>query len=146
MNNVNPINSLFSGGGSHATSGLFGSPVNFGNTFDQAMTQARTPADKAKVAFIQAKFTQQNILASMFSDPHTSMLGFGANELFGTGGPFGLASWVYDAQRVLGNNSDVSKLIGLGEQAAFLAQSNFNHQLSSLGSTRSTGGGINSLF
>lgn len=146
MNNINPIDTLFSNAVSNPTSGLFGSPVNFGTAFDQAMTQARTPADKAKVAFIQAKFTQQMVLADMFSDPKTSALGFGGNELFGVGGPMGLASWAYDAQRLLGKDSNVSDLIGLSDQAAFLAQTRFNHALSSFGSTSSSGGGIDSLF
>lgn len=143
MASINPIDSLFSNGVSSPTSGLFGAPVNFGTTFDQAMTQAKTPADKAKVAFIQTKFARINALAGMFSDPQTSLLGFGAEELFGIGGPMGLPSWVYDAQRLLGKDSNVSQLVGLSQQAAFLAESNFNHSLSSLGST---GKGFNSLF
>ena len=143
MNGLNPIDMLFSNAVSNPTSGLMGSPVNFGTTFDQAMIQAKTPGDKAKVLFAQAKYNQQLAMADMFSDPETSLLGFGATDLFGVGGPMGLPSWAYDAQRLLGNNSDLSQLIGLSQQASLLAQSNFNQQLSSLGST---GSGFDSMF
>src|SRR5579864_9511637 len=102
MNGINPIDSLFSSGATNPTSSLFGSPVNFGTTFDQALSQAQTPADKAKVLFVQAKFAEQNAMANMFSDPQSSILGFGATDLFGVGAPMGLPSWAYDAQRLLG--------------------------------------------
>ncbi len=143
MNGINPIDSLFSSGATDPTSGLFGAPVNFGSTFDQAMSQASTPADKAKVLLNQAKFAEQNAMANMFSDTQSSVLGFGVTDLFGAGGPMGLPSWAYDVQRLLGNNSDVAKLMSLSQQAQFLAQSGFNQDLGSLGTT---GSAVNSLF
>ena len=141
---LNPLSSLFSGGALSGGSNLFGpSPVNFGTTFDQAMAQAQTPEEKAKVAFVEAKFAQQSALAGIFSDGSSSLLSFGASSLFGTGGATGLPSWVYDAQRVLGNNPDIANMISMSEQASKLLQSQFNHSLSSLGES---GKGFDSLF
>jgi hypothetical protein len=68
----------------------------------------------------------------MFADPKTSFLGFGISNLFGVGGPFGLPSWAYDAQRVLGD-ANTQNLIHMSQQAAALAQSS----ISSLGSSSS---------
>jgi hypothetical protein len=143
MNGANPIDSFFSSGATNPTPSLFGSAVNFRSTFDQAMNQASTPADKAKVLFVQAKFAEQNAMANMFSDTPSSILGFGATDLFGVGGSMGLPSWAYDVQRLLGNNSDVAQLMSLSQQAQFLAQSGFNQDLGSLGTT---GSAVNSLF
>ena len=140
INGLNPIDSLFSTSGLGPASSPFGSPVDFGTTLDQALIQAKTPADKAKVEVLQAKLSEQNALAGIFSDS-TSVLGLGAEDMFGVGSPLGLPSWASDVQRLLGANSDVSQLFGLSQQAAFLAQSSFNQSLSSLG-----GGGFDSLF
>ncbi len=142
INGINPLDSLFSNSSSSSALDPLGSSLNFGTTFDQAMVQAKTPGDKAKVLFAQAKFNEQLALADMFSGSPLS-LGSGLSDLFSTGGSLGLPSWAYDAQRVLGNNSDAAKMVGLSQQAALLAQSTFSDPLSSLGTS---GSGFDSLF
>ena len=144
FNGLNPINSLFTDGAPSGSSSLFDpSPASFGSTFDQAMTQAQTPADKAKVLFTEAKFAEQSALASMFSDSFSSLMGLGASGIFGTGTGTGLPSWVYDAQRVLGNNPQISNLISMSQQANYLLQSRLNQQLSSMGIS---GSAFDSIF
>lgn len=143
INGLNPIDSLFPSGSSDPASSSFGSPLNFGSVFDQAMIQAKTPADKAKLAVAQAQLSDQNALADMFSDSSSSSLGFGTTDLFGIGTPLNIPSWATDLQRLLGNNSDITQLVGMSQQASLLAQSSFNQQLSSLGTS---GGGFDSLF
>lgn len=149
LNGINPLNSLL-GSGSDPLSGLGSdiNPTSFGSVIDQALVQAKTPADKAKVAFAQAKFSELNALAGIFSDSSSSMagLGLGMGDLFGVGSPMGLPSWVSDAQRVLGDPKGISDLIGMSEQASSLLQQQFNHSLSSLGSLGSTGGNFDNLF
>ena len=136
---------LSSTGLSSPLSGLFGATATqFGSVFDQALANAKTPADKAKLAWAQAEFSTQNMLYGMFSDPHTSFMGLGASGLFDVGGPFGLPSWTSDVERLMGNDPQVQNLMGLDRQASFLAQSRFNGGLSGLGS--GSGGGFDSLF
>ena len=145
MNNLNAMNSLFSTGLSTPSINPFlstGSSVNFGSVLDQAMAQAKTPGDKAKVQWLQAEYSDQSVLSSMFSDPQTSFLGLGMSDLFGIGGPLGLPSWAYDVQRVMGSNSAVQQLMGINQQASQVIQSQFGNSVASLG----LGGGINSLF
>lgn len=143
MTSTNPINSLFAPGGAFgSTSSAFGglSPMGFGNVFDQAMSQSSSPAQSAKIAFLRTQYMKQNILYGMFSNPKTSMLGFGGSDLFGMDGPFGLPSWAYDAQRLLGSDSKAGDLINLSQQAALLAQSRLMNGLGS------TGGSFDSMF
>ena len=144
MSNLNPLDPLFSSQSSYPIMNNFSSstsPVNFGSVFDQALTQAKTSAQEAKVLWLQSQFAKQNILYGMFSDPKTSLLGFGAGDLFGTGGLFGLPSWAYDLQRIMGDDPNIKNLMGLNMQAALLSQSLMNNSLGSLG----LDGGVNSI-
>jgi hypothetical protein len=143
MTSTNPINSLFAPGGAFGSfSSPFGglSPLSFGNVFDQAMSQSNSPAQSAKIAYLRTQYMRQTILYGMFSDPKTSTLGYGGGDLFGMGGPYGLPSWAYDAQRLLGADSNAGDLINLSQQAALLAQSRL------MGGLGSTGGSFDSMF
>lgn len=114
--------------------------MNFGSVFDQALSQAKTTAQQAKVLWLQTQYAKQNILYGMFADPKTSLLGFGGGDLFGSGGLFGLPSWAYDLQRLMGDDPNIKNLMGLNMQAALMAQSMKNN-LGSLG----LDGGFNSV-
>ncbi|HEY5037842.1 MAG TPA: hypothetical protein VIJ93_02105 [bacterium] len=144
INGLNSMDSLFSN--NFSSSNLLGgasSLNNFGSAFDQAMVQAKTPGDKAKVALAEARYSNLNDLFNMEnSDSASSVLGFSMNNLFGSGGLFGVPSWAYDLQRILGNNSNISQIMNLNQQAAFAAQSSLNNELSNIG----LGGGVNSII
>jgi hypothetical protein len=131
MNTLNPIDSLFSPNTFSPSVSPFVGATNFGSVFDQAMSQATTPAEKAKVTWLQAKFHTQNILYDMFSSDKSSTLGFGMSDLFGVDGPFGLPSWVFDAQRLLGD-AETQKLISISQQTSELLQRRMNHGFNSL--------------
>jgi hypothetical protein len=144
MNSPGPLDPLFSGQSSYPVMnnpGSSASPVGFGSVFDQALSQAKTSAQQAKVLWLQSQYTKQNILYGMFSNPKTSLLGFGGGDLFGTGGLFGLPSWAYDLQRIMGDDPNIKNLMGLNMQTALLSQSLKNGSLGSLG----LGGGFNSI-
>jgi hypothetical protein len=135
MNGLNSLDPLFSGQSSYPVMNNFtstGYPVSFDSVVDQALSQAKTTAQQAKVLWLQTQYAKQNILYGMFADPKTSLLGFGGSDLFGTGGLFGLPSWAYELQRLLGDDPNVTNLMGLNMQAALLAQSMKNN-LGSLG-------------
>jgi hypothetical protein len=140
INGIKSNDSLFSSLYSNPLSSLTGAAA-FGSVFDQAMAQATTPGQKAEVLWAQAKFQNQMTLANMFSDPHDHISSFGLGDLFGTGGPLATPSWVYDAQRLMGDNEVVQQAVNLTQQFKFLAQSQFSHSLANLG----LGGGVDSL-
>jgi hypothetical protein len=142
INGLNSMDSLFSN--NFSSSNLLGgtSALNFGSTFDQAMAQATTPGDKAKIALAEAQYSNLNDLFNMGnSDPSSSVLGFSMNDLFSSGGLFGVPSWAYDLQRIMGNNSNVSQIMNLNQQAAFAAQSAMSNDLANMGSS----GSVNSI-
>lgn len=141
MSSLDPINSLFPSSGFSSPSLPSSIPGSFGNLFDQAMSQSTTKAQSAKIEWLQSQYMKQATLYDMFSDSKTSILGFGMSDLFGSGGPFGLPAWAYDAQRLLGNDSDVQNLMSLSHQAAQMFQNQFHS--SGLGSL---GGNSNSLI
>jgi len=141
MSAMNPIDSMFSTPG--FTPGLtpMSLPGSFGSVFSQAMSQAKDRGESAKLAWVQSQYMKQNILFDMFSNPKTSVLGFGMTDLFGPGGTFGLPTWAYDAQRVLGSDQNLQDMMGLYIQAASLAQK----QMGGSGLS-SMGGSFDSLF
>lgn len=121
---------------------LGGNAVGFGDIFNQALSQAKTPADAAKVDWLQAEYSDLMDLTTMSSG--TSALGgLGMGNMFSIGAPMGLPTWALDAEKLLGNNPDVKNLVSLDQQAAFMLQSQFNQSLANFGST---GGTVNSLF
>jgi hypothetical protein len=138
---LNPIDALFNT--PRLAPGLtpLSLPGSFGAVFDQAMSQTQDKAASAKLAWVRSQYMKQNVLFDMFSNPKSSVLGFGMTDLFGVGGAFGLPSWAYDAQRVLSGDENVRSMMSLYQQAAALA----NQQMrgSSLGSL---GGSYDSLF
>lgn len=141
MSALNPIDSLFSSGGFSSSFDPSSIPGHFGNVFDQAMSQSTSKAQSARIAWLQSQRMKQSTLFDMFSDPKTSALGYGTSNLFGTGGPFGLPAWVYDAQRVLGGDPEIQNLLSLSHQVAELTQRQFHS--SSMGSL---GGNFESMF
>jgi len=141
MSNLNPINNLFSSGGFSSGFSPLSIPGGFGNVFDQALSQSTSKAESAKITWLQSQYMKQATLYDMFSDSKSSILGFGASSLFGSGGPFGLPSWAYDAQRLLGGDPEVQNLMSLGQRAADLVQRQFHS--SGLGSL---GGNFESMF
>ena len=146
INGLNSVDSFLSNNGQlPSASSLYGmSPTSFGSLYDQAMTQAQTPAQQAQLDMLQTQYQDQNILSDMFSDPNSSFLGTDMGSLFGTGGALGLPSWTTDAERLLGNNANVQQLMALSQQASLLSQSTLGSggDLSGLG----TGGSLDSLF
>ncbi|HVZ79408.1 MAG TPA: hypothetical protein VHE12_01255 [bacterium] len=121
---------------------LGGNALAFGNAFSQAMDQAKTPADKAKVAWLQAEYgvlTDLNNLGNG-SSSLAGLMGLGSSDL---GSIFGLPSWAADVQRLLGSDSNVGQAITAQQQMAFTLQSQFNQSLASFGST---GSSFNSLI
>lgn len=141
---VNSIDSMFSGSSSDSLfnplAGL--GPASFGSVFNQAMSQATTPQQKAEVLFAQAKFSNEMAMANMFSDPNSPGSMMDLAGLFGAGGPASLPSWVYDAERLLGGNPTVQGAANMVQQANFLAQTRFNSSLAGLG----LGGSVNSFM
>src|SRR5579859_5022099 len=96
LNGMNSIDPMFNSGNSDPLMGLFGgssgSAASFGSVINQAMAQAKTPADRAKVAFAETKFNNLMSLSSMFSDSTnpSSLLGMAmdisgasSSDLFG---------------------------------------------------------------
>lgn len=120
---------------------LGGNALAFGQTFTQAMNQAKTPADKAKVQWLQAEY-------GILTDLNNLGNGGGVMGMMGLGGSldsalFGVPSWASDVQRLLGSDSNVGQAITAQQQMAFAMQSAFNQNLASFGST---GSSINSLI
>ena len=147
INGTNPIDSLFSNNGSlSSATGLFGmSPTDFSNLFDQAMAQAKTPADQAQLDMLQTQYSDLNTLSDMFSDSSGSVLGPDMGGLFSTGGAFGLPSWTTSAESLLGNDPNVQSLMALSQQASLLAQTGFSSGSDGLAGL-GTGGSFDSLF
>ena len=138
LNNNIPIDSLFGKGGSDSLSGFsnpLASSVGFGSVINQAMAQAKTPADKAKVAWAEAELSNQTALSSMFADPSSpsSLLGTAMDLSGASNDPFGLPSWAYDLERLLGPNSTAAQAMSIDQQASLAAQSLMNQDLNSLG-------------
>jgi hypothetical protein len=119
-----------------------GNALGFGSVFSQAMSQATTPAQAAKIQWFQAEYSNLMDLSSIGSGS-SSLAGLGMGDMFGIGGPLGLPSWAGDVERLMGANSTVQQLITAQQQAAFAMQSQFNQSLADFGST---GGSVNSLI
>ncbi|HJT23375.1 MAG TPA: hypothetical protein VJ873_02285 [bacterium] len=123
---------------------LGGNAVGFGNIFSQAMSQAKTPGDAAKIDWMQAEYSDLMDLSTLGSGSVSALAGMGMGDLFGFGSPLGLPSWAQDAERLLGStNSDLQQTMSAYQQAAFALQSQFNQSLADFGST---GGSVNSLI
>lgn len=123
---------------------LGGNAVGFGNIFSQAMSQAKTPGDAAKIDWMQAEYSDLMDLSTLGSGSVSALAGMGMGDLFGFGSPLGLPSWAQDAERLLGStNSDLQQTMSAYQQAAFSLQSQFNQSLADFGST---GGSVNSLI
>lgn len=123
---------------------LGGNAVGFGNIFSQAMSQAKTPGDAAKIDWMQAEYSDLMDLSTLGSGSTSALAGLGTGNLFGFGSPLGLPSWAQDAERLLGgSNPSLQQTMSAYQQAAFALQSQFNQSLADFGST---GGSVNSLI
>lgn len=145
LNGLNSSDPLF-GGTSDPLANILSNPTdsttNFGSVFNQAMAQAKTPAQQAQVAWDQAQYNDQMALSSMFADPNSpSSLMSTAMDLSGaSNNSFGLPSWAYTLEGLLGPNSTAAQAMSLNQQASLAAQSLLSQDLNSLG------GSVNSLF
>lgn len=123
---------------------LGGNAVGFGNIFNQAMSQAKTPADAAKIDWMQAEYSDLMDLSTLGSGSISALSGMGMGNLFGFGGPLGLPSWAQSAEQLLGSiDPNLQQSMSAYQQAAFALQSQFNQSLANFGST---GGSVNSLI
>jgi hypothetical protein len=122
---------------------LGGNAIGFGSVFSQAMSQAKTPAQAAKIDWLQAEYSDLMDLSNIGSGSGSALGSFGMGDLFSTGGPFGLPAWATDAERLLGGDPNVQQLTSSYQQAAFALQSQFNQSLANFGSS---GGSFNSLI
>ncbi len=127
------FNSLFST--------LGGNSLAFGSVFTQAMNQAKTPADAAKIQWRQAEYSDLTDLSNLGSG--SSLGGLGLGDLFGAGGAFSLPSWATKEEQLLGNDPVIQQLMNVQQQASFALQSQFNQNLADFGST---GSSVNSLI
>lgn len=128
---LSDLNSFFSTMG--------GNGAAFGNVFSQALSQAKTPGEAAKIDWLQAEYSNLMDLADMGSGSSAGALGgLGVGDLFGTGGPLSLPSWTQDAANLLGNNSIAQQALSTQQMAAFQLQSQFNQALANFGSTGSS--------
>jgi len=139
MSTINPIDPFTSSGNSIPVSmnSLMGMG-NFSSVFSQAETQAKTPADQAKLDFIQTEYNNLNSLLSMGSDASplsigSSMLG----DLFNSGAT-SVPSWETDLANLLGPNSVAQQALNVNQQASLAAQSLLNQDLGSLGNSDSS--------
>ncbi len=126
--------------------GSYGASANFGSIFSQALTAAKTPAQKAEVAFAQVQYSDLNVLASMdsgSSDSSNLSSLAGLASLLGGNDPFAAPpAWETQLASLLGPNSTAAQALNLDQQAALASQSLMNGNLSSLGS----GSSVNSLI
>ena len=132
ISGTNSINSLLSAAGANSGSSLnaLTGASDFGSIFSQAAAQAKTPADSAKIDWLQAEYSDLTTLFSMGdSSPSSSMAG-----LFNLSGAFSTPAWETDLERLLGQNSTIQQLVGIQNQASMITQSMLNNDLSSLGS------------
>jgi hypothetical protein len=140
---ISPLNSPFASSNANAVfAAMGGNALAFGNSFSQAMSQAKTPGDKAKVAWLQAEYgvlTDLNNLGNGGSSL-AGMMGLGSSD---PGGLFGMPSWASDVQRLMGSDSNVGQAITAQQQMAFALQSQLNQSLASFGSS---GNSVNSLI
>lgn len=119
-----------------------GNSLAFGNAFSQAMSQAKTPADQAKVAWLQAEYGVLTDLNNMGNGDSSlaGMMGLGASD---PGSLFGLPSWASTLENLLGPNSAAGQAITAQQQMSFALQSQMNQSLASFGDT---GSSVNSLL
>ena len=140
---ISPLNSPFASPNANAVfAAMGGNALAFGDTFSQALSQAKTPGDKAKVKWLQAEYGVLTDLQNLGNGGSSlGMLGLGAS--MDNGGLFGMPSWASDVQRLLGSDSNVGQAISTEQQMAFALQNQFNQSLASFGSS---GNSVNSLI
>jgi hypothetical protein len=118
--------------------------TSFNSIFSQAMSEAKTPGQKAQVDFAETQLSDLNVLSSM-SDPSSSSsdltsLASLASLLGGNSSSSTTPAWETDLVNLLGPNSSAAQALSIDQQASLASQSLLNNDLSSLGSS------INSLF
>lgn len=122
---------------------LGGNALLFGDVFGQALSKAKSPAEAAKIKWLQAEYGVLTDLRNLGSGGSSlGMLGLGSS-MDNNGGLFGMPSWAYDVERLMGSDSNVGRAITAQQQMAFALQSQFNQSLASFGST---GSSVNSLL
>jgi len=144
ISNTNPVSNALAGDYSSLLGAASGTSTDFNSLFSQAMSAAKTPAQKAQVDFAQVQYSDLNVLSSM-DDPSSSATDFSsiaslASILGGNSSPFSTPTWETDLANLLGPSSTAAQALNLDQQASLFSQSLFNNGLSSLGSS------VNSLM
>jgi hypothetical protein len=144
ISNTNPVSNALASDYSSLLGAASGAATDFNSLFSQAMSAAKTPAQKAQVDFAQVQYSDLNVLSSM-ADPSSSATDFSsiaslASVLGGNSSPFSIPNWETDLANLLGPSSTAAQALNLDQQASLFSQSLFNNDLSSLGSS------INSLM
>jgi hypothetical protein len=144
ISNTNSVSNALAGDYSSLLGTANGGVTDFNSLFSQAMSAAKTPAQKAQVDFAQVQYSDLNVFSSM-ADPSSSATDFSsiaslASILGGNSLPFSIPTWETDLANLLGPSSTAAQALNLDQQASLFSQSQFNNDLSSLGSS------VNSLM
>jgi hypothetical protein len=136
---TNPVSSALASDYSSLLGAASGSSTDFSSLFGQAMNAAKTPTQKAQVDFVEAQYSDLNVLSSM-ADPSSASTDFSsiaslAFILGDTNSPSSIPAWETDLANLLGPNSTAAQALNLDQQASLLSQSILNGGLSSLGSS-----------
>lgn len=117
------LNSLFSSGSSDSLLGALGGSSSFDSIYTQAMNQAKTPADKAKAAFLKVQFDNLNTLYSAVNGSNSSDSLFGGSDdsLFGS-----VSSLAMDLGSVPAQVNQLEQQLGLTPSSTSSASSASN--------------------
>jgi|GEM_PF-2046070 len=148
--NSNNNNSLISANDTSALLSALGSGASsFDSIFSQAMSQATTPADKAKTAFQQVQFDNLNTLYSAVNGTNStdSLFGGSNDSLFGSVGSLAMdlgsvPAQVNQLEQQLGlipaSGNQLSGALNTNQALSLEAQMLQNQNLASFGSNNSS--------
>lgn len=129
---------------------MSGNPVGFGNLFDQAMSQASTPQQKAQTAFLQVEYDNMNTLYGAVSGNSDPLMG-SVSDMMGL--EMGsLSSQLSQLETLLGlptsgsgsNSALNTQSLSSDQMMGLEAQQLLNNDLASFGTDSSSG--INTLI